>query len=103
MSAQNTRVLPFGDGVGGRYSLWSTVGLSIALALGWGACEELLEGAAEMDRHVRLTDGAANVALLAAFSDLFYTQVRGTQSGPAEVGCGTDHRVDGSVDQVGAS
>ncbi|MGI8932022.1 MAG: glucose-6-phosphate isomerase, partial [Sphingomicrobium sp.] len=75
-----TRVLPFGEGVGGRYSLWSTVGLSIALALGWGAYEELLEGAAEMDRHVRLADGAANIALLAAFSDLFYAQVQGAQS-----------------------
>jgi glucose-6-phosphate isomerase len=75
-----TRVLPFGEGVGGRYSLWSSVGLSIALALGWGAFEELLEGAAEMDRHVRLTDGEANVALLAAFADLFYTQVRKAQS-----------------------
>ena len=75
-----TRILPFGEGVGGRYSLWSSVGLSIALALGWGAFEELLEGAAEMDRHVMLTDGAANVALLAAFADLFYTQNRRSQS-----------------------
>ena len=75
-----TRVLPFGEGVGGRYSLWSSVGLSIALALGWGAFEELLEGAAEMDRHVKLTDGVANLALLAAFADLFYAQNRGAQS-----------------------
>ena len=76
----DTRVLPFSDSVGGRYSLWSTVGLSIALALGWGAYEELLEGAAEMDRHVRLTNGAANVALLAAFGDLLATQVERAQS-----------------------
>ena len=75
-----TRVLPFSEGVGGRYSLWSSVGLSIALALGWGAFEELLEGAAEMDRHVKLTDGTSNIALLAAFADLFYTQSRGTRS-----------------------
>ncbi|MFL6722681.1 MAG: glucose-6-phosphate isomerase [Sphingomicrobium sp.] len=75
-----TRVLPFGDGVGGRYSLWSSVGLSIALALGWGAFEELLEGAAEMDRHILLTDGVANVALLAAFADLFHTQNLRSQS-----------------------
>jgi len=75
-----TRVLPFGEGVGGRYSLWSAVGVSIALALGWGAFEELLEGAAEMDRHVKLTDGVANVALLAAFGDLFYTQCKKAQS-----------------------
>jgi glucose-6-phosphate isomerase len=75
-----TRILPFGEGVGGRYSLWSAVGVSIALALGWGRFEELLEGAAEMDRHVKLTDGAANMALLAAFADQFYTQVRGAQT-----------------------
>ncbi len=75
-----TRILPFGEGVGGRYSLWSSVGLSIALALGWGAFEELLEGAAEMDRHVLYTDGAANMALLAASADLFYTHNRGAQS-----------------------
>ena len=75
-----TRVLPFSEGVGGRYSLWSSVGLSIALALGWGAFEELLEGAAEMDRHVKLTDGLANVALLSAFADLYYTQNRKAQS-----------------------
>jgi glucose-6-phosphate isomerase len=72
-----TRVLPFGEGVGGRYSLWSSVGVSIALALGWSAFEELLEGAAAMDRHVRLSDGAANVALLAAMADLYYGQARG--------------------------
>ncbi|HEY0628596.1 MAG TPA: glucose-6-phosphate isomerase, partial [Sphingomicrobium sp.] len=75
-----TRVLPFSEGVGGRYSLWSSVGFSIAMALGWGAFEELLEGAAEMDRHVRLTDGLSNIALLAAFGDLFYTQNRKAQS-----------------------
>ena len=75
-----TRILPFSEGVGGRYSLWSEVGFSIAAALGWGAFEELLEGAAEMDRHVKLTDGVANIALLAAFGDLFYTQNRGAQS-----------------------
>jgi glucose-6-phosphate isomerase len=68
-----TRGLPFGEGVGGRYSLWSTVGLSIALALGWSAYEELLEGAAEMDRHVRLNHD--NIALTAAFADLLYAQV----------------------------
>ncbi len=75
-----TRVLPLGEGVGGRYSLWSAVGLSIALALGWGAFEEMLEGAATVDRHVRLAEGRDNIALLAAFADLTYTQLRGCQS-----------------------
>jgi len=49
----DTRILQFGQGVGGRYSLWSSVGLTAALALGWDAFEALLEGAAEMDRHFR--------------------------------------------------
>ena len=40
-----TRILPFDEGVGGRYSLWSSVGFSAALALGWETFEELLEGA----------------------------------------------------------
>jgi glucose-6-phosphate isomerase len=75
-----TRILPFGEGVGGRYSLWSTVGFSIAMALGWSAFEELLEGAAEMDRYVRLSKGEVNVALLAAYADLAETQLRGVQS-----------------------
>ena len=62
-----SRILQFGEGVGGRYSLWSSVGLSAALALGWDAFEALLEGAAEMDRHVRFAQPRDNVALLGAF------------------------------------
>ena len=69
-----TRILPFSEGVGGRYSLWSSVGFPVALALGWSAFEELLEGAAEMDRHFRLAEPRANAPLLAAFADLLYTQ-----------------------------
>ncbi len=46
-----TRVLPFNEAVGGRYSLWSSIGFPAALALGWDGFEELLEGAAAMDRH----------------------------------------------------
>ena len=67
-----TRVLAFAAGVGGRYSLWSSVGVSAALALGWDAFEELLEGAAEMDRHFRFAETAANVPLIAAFADRLY-------------------------------
>jgi glucose-6-phosphate isomerase len=75
-----TRILPFDQGVGGRYSLWSVVGFSPALALGWQAFEELLEGAAEMDRHFRLAEPAANAPVLAAFADLLYRQKLGCQS-----------------------
>ncbi|WP_309662210.1 glucose-6-phosphate isomerase [Sphingomonas sp.] len=67
-----TRVLVFAHGVGGRYSLWSSVGVSAAMALGWDAFEALLEGAAEMDRHFRFADGADNVPLIAAFADRLY-------------------------------
>jgi glucose-6-phosphate isomerase len=75
-----TRVLQFSEGVGGRYSLWSSVSVSAALALGWNLFEELLEGAAEMDRHFRYADTAENVPLLAAFADLLYTRKLGSQS-----------------------
>jgi glucose-6-phosphate isomerase len=75
-----TRILQFGEGVGGRYSLWSSVGVSAALALGWDAFEELLEGAAEMDRHFRFSEGAANLPLLAAFADRFYVEEGGCQT-----------------------
>ncbi|KQM67727.1 glucose-6-phosphate isomerase [Sphingomonas sp. Leaf17] len=71
-----TRVLPFSESVGGRYSLWSSIGFPAALALGWDAFEELLEGAGEMDRHFRLTALHENAPALAAFADLYYTQVR---------------------------
>jgi len=75
-----TRVLPFGEGVGGRYSLWSSIGFPAALALGWDKFEELLEGAAEMDRHFRLSPLGENAPALAAFADLYYTQVRGAET-----------------------
>lgn len=75
-----TRILPFSETVGGRYSLWSSIGFPAALALGWDSFEELLEGAAEMDRHFRLTDGADNTCLLAAFADQLYANRMGCQT-----------------------
>ncbi|MBA15174.1 MAG: glucose-6-phosphate isomerase [Sphingomonas sp.] len=75
-----TRVLPFSESVGGRYSLWSSIGFPAALGLGWDAFEELLEGAAEMDRHFRLTPLRQNAPVMAAFADLYYTQVRGCET-----------------------
>lgn len=75
-----TRVLPFDESVGGRYSLWSSIGFPAALKLGWDCFEELLDGAAEMDRHFRLAAGHENVAMLAAFADLYYTHNRGAET-----------------------
>src|SRR5581483_1130874 len=64
----------------GRYSLWSSVGVSAALALGWNEFEALLEGAAEMDRHFRFAEPAANVPLIAAFADRLYVEQLGCQT-----------------------
>lgn len=75
-----SRILQFSEGVGGRYSLWSAVGVSAALALGWDSFEELLEGAAEMDRHFRYTQPPANAVLIAAFADQLYARKLHCQS-----------------------
>jgi glucose-6-phosphate isomerase len=75
-----TRVLPFSETVGGRYSLWSSIGFPAALALGWSAFEELLEGAAAMDRHFRLAPLERNAPVLAAFVDRYYANVRGAET-----------------------
>jgi glucose-6-phosphate isomerase len=75
-----TRILPFSESVGGRYSLWSSIGFPVALALGWDAYESLLEGAAAMDRHFRYAPLAANAPVLAAFVDRYYANVRGAET-----------------------
>jgi glucose-6-phosphate isomerase len=75
-----TRILQFAESVGGRYSLWSSVSVTAALALGWDAFEALLEGAAEMDRHFRFSDAATNVPLIAAFADRLYVEQLGCQT-----------------------
>jgi glucose-6-phosphate isomerase len=63
------RVFEFWDWVGGRYSLWSAIGLPIALAVGMDAFEDLLSGAHLMDEHFRDTDPVANApSVLAALA-----------------------------------
>jgi glucose-6-phosphate isomerase len=75
-----TRVLPFSESVGGRYSLWSSIGFPVAMALGWPDFAEFLAGAAAMDRHFRDAEGRANLPLRAAFADQYYTRLRGCQT-----------------------
>ena len=75
-----TRVLPFPESVGGRYSLWSSIGFPIALAVGMEEFQEFLGGAAAMDRHFWETSGASNLPLRAAFADLYYTRLRHCQT-----------------------
>ncbi|MEO0033460.1 MAG: hypothetical protein RIS94_3218 [Pseudomonadota bacterium] len=75
-----TRVLPFSETVGGRYSLWSSIGFPVALALGSDAFADFLDGAAAIDRHFIEAPLENNVVARAAFSDLYYTQVRGCET-----------------------
>lgn len=75
-----TRILGFSESVGGRYSLWSSIGFPAALALGWDAFEALLEGAAAMDRHFRHAAPLENAPLRAAFVDQFYARVMGCET-----------------------
>ena len=75
-----TRILPFSETVGGRYSLWSSIGFSVALALGYQVFEDLLTGAAAMDQHFQDAPWAQNIPVLAAFADQYYAQVRGCET-----------------------
>lgn len=75
-----TRILPFSETVGGRYSLWSSIGFPVALALGTVAFQDFLDGAKAMDLHFRDTALADNVVVRAAFADLLYTQAMGCQT-----------------------
>jgi glucose-6-phosphate isomerase len=71
-----TRILPFAESVGGRYSLWSSIGFPVALAIGMDEFDEMLAGAARMDVHFRDSEGRANLPLRAAFADLLYSRLR---------------------------
>ncbi|WP_373492090.1 glucose-6-phosphate isomerase [Parasphingorhabdus sp.] len=75
-----TRILPFSDTVGGRYSLWSSIGFSVALALGHDRFEDLLAGAAAMDAHFQTAPWDRNIPVIAAFADQYYAQVRGCET-----------------------
>lgn len=65
-------IFPLWDWVGGRFSLWSAVGLSIALSIGFSQFEELLEGAHEMDVHFQNTDFANNIPVLLGLLTVWY-------------------------------
>ncbi|WP_373100628.1 MULTISPECIES: glucose-6-phosphate isomerase [Pasteurellaceae] len=70
----------FWDWVGGRYSLWSAIGLSIALSVGFEHFEALLSGAHEMDKHFRTTPIEKNIPATLALVGLWNTNFLGAQT-----------------------
>ena len=70
----------FWDWVGGRYSLWSAIGLSIACYLGFENFGELLQGAHAMDQHFRFEPFEKNIPVLMALIGIWYTNFFGAQS-----------------------
>jgi glucose-6-phosphate isomerase len=65
-------IFPMKDWVGGRFSLWSAVGLSISLALGYKNFENLLDGAHKMDEHFRTSDFEKNIPVISALLTIWY-------------------------------
>lgn len=70
----------FWDWVGGRFSLWSAVGLSLALAIGMDRFEEMLEGAYEMDQHFKTTPLEANMPVIMGMLGVWYRNFFGSTS-----------------------
>lgn len=70
----------FWDWVGGRYSLWSAIGLSICLAVGFDNFEKLLEGAHQMDNHFRNSDFRENIPVILALIGIWYNNFFGAES-----------------------
>jgi len=73
-------VLPMWDWVGGRYSLWSAIGLPIALALGYAGFERLLAGARAMDEHFRTTPFARNAPVMLALTGVWNSNFLGAET-----------------------
>lgn len=65
-------VFPMWDWVGGRFSLWSAVGLSICLGIGYPHFSQLLEGARKMDQHFRTTPFETNIPVVLALLSIWY-------------------------------
>lgn len=77
---QAKNVFPMNDWVGGRFSLWSAVGLSIALVVGPDHFEALLEGANLMDQHFAQAPLGENIPVVLALLSVWYTSFLGAQS-----------------------
>jgi len=74
------QIFPLWDWVGGRYSLWSSIGIAIAIAYGYDVFVELLAGAEAADRHSLEADYGDNAAVQLAMLSFWYTQYLGAQT-----------------------
>ncbi len=73
-------IFPMWDWVGGRFSLWSAVGLSISLSVGYDHFEQLLEGAHAMDIHFRKSEFSQNIPVILALLSIWYNNFYGAES-----------------------
>ncbi|MEL6564023.1 MAG: glucose-6-phosphate isomerase [Pseudomonadota bacterium] len=74
------RVFGFEDWVGGRYSMWGPIGLSLMIAIGPEGFRAFLRGGQEMDRHFRAAEGAENMPLMLALVGIWHRQACGYAS-----------------------
>ena len=73
-------IFPMWDWVGGRFSLWSAVGLSIALAVGFDNFDRLLKGANAMDEHFKTTPHEKNIPVILALLSIWHNNFFGAES-----------------------
>lgn len=73
-------IFPMWDWVGGRFSLWSAVGLSISLAVGFDNFDHLLKGANQMDEHFKIEKFDKNIPVILALISVWYNNFFGAES-----------------------
>lgn len=73
-------IFPMWDWVGGRFSLWSAVGLTISLAVGFDNFDKLLSGANKMDEHFKAAPFATNIPVILALLSIWYANFFGAES-----------------------
>ncbi|MAP54621.1 glucose-6-phosphate isomerase [Altibacter sp.] len=78
IAKENT--FPLWDWVGGRFSVWSAVGLSVCCAIGYTHFKALLQGAHDMDKHFRNTDFEKNIPVTLALLSIWYNNFFGTET-----------------------
>ncbi|WKD85172.1 Glucose-6-phosphate isomerase [Polaribacter huanghezhanensis] len=76
----NKNIFPMWNWVGGRFSLWSAVGLSISLSVGFQNFKALLDGASEMDAHFKNTEFEQNIPVISSLISIWYNNFFGCET-----------------------